>query len=131
MHTLVIFAALVLMGLPAAANDSETDSFAIAMAQHLLLDYFPRPDVKHLALTFGASSVHARSGDGRWVVIGTFMADRGDNGYRPHIFIAMVGLACLDRKKPKCWKLHKLAIDNRIVALRDQPIPSGSAADKQ
>ena len=138
MRAASLIALIVFTVVPAAAGyskvDSKTDAriggFAVDMAQHFTIENFHRPARTHFAVTLGASTIHARSADGRWVVIGSFMAKTGPDGYHPHNFVAMVILTCTGFEKMACWQLQKLAIDNQMISLGAPPSPPGPAADK-
>ena len=130
MRAAPLIALILLTAVPSAAGRSKTDGFAVDMAQHFTIENFHRPARTHFSVTLGASTIHSRSADGRWVVIGSFMAKTGPDGYHPHNFVAMVKLTCSEFEKMECWQLQKLAIDNQMINFGSPPSPPGSGVEK-
>ena len=72
--------------------------------------------------SFGPSVVHPQPGGRYWAVVGEAVSGALTGHMRRHVFIAAVRLTCDMAEKDDCWRLEKLAIDNRIVVDRGDPL---------
>ncbi|MGI9381978.1 MAG: hypothetical protein ACR2PO_02400 [Methyloligellaceae bacterium] len=116
-----LLAVLVVGDAASAQTQGPPTPVVVAMAQHFVLDNFPRPADHHFDLAFDLAQVHPEAAPDSWSVVGGFMAKHRNAGYRAHIYIATVRLVCPDHGRLECWRLRKLTIDRAIVVDQGQP----------
>ncbi len=96
---------------PAAAKSEPSDSLIIQMA---FLRMVERLDFLANA-SFGPSVVHPQPAGRYWAMVGQLLIGAMTWHMRLLDFVAAVRLTCDDDANADCWRLEKLAIDNRIV----------------
>ncbi len=72
--------------------------------------------------SFGPSVVHPQPEGRYWAVVGQLLIGAMTGHMRVVHFVAAVRLTCDDAANTYCWRLEKLAIDNRIVFGRETPL---------
>ena len=65
--------------------------------------------------SFGPSVVHPQPEGRYWAVVGEAVSGALTGHMRRHVYIAAVRLIYDDEANALCWRLEKLAIDDRIV----------------
>lgn len=112
---LAIAMALLLPGATLAEAEGPPPNVIVDMAQHYVLENFPRPPDRHFDLAFDLAQIHPQPDTNYWAVVGGLMADAGGNRYLPHVYVVALRLICPAYKTFACWRLEKLAIDETIV----------------
>ncbi len=102
---------------PAAATGGPSNSLIIQMA---FLRMVERLDFLANA-SFGPSVVHPQPEGRYWAVVGQLLIGAMTGHMRVVNFVAAVRLTCDDAANTDCWRLDKLAIDDRIVFGRETP----------
>lgn len=72
--------------------------------------------------SFGPSVVHPQPEGRDWAVVGQLLIGAMTGHMRVVHFVAAVRLTCDDAANTDCWRLEKLAIDDRIVFDREIPL---------
>ena len=103
---------------PVAARANPPDRLIVEMA---LLRMVERLIVLGNA-SFGPSTVHPQPEGRYWAVVGQAVSGALTGNLRRHVYVAAMRLICDDAENPDCWRLEKLAFDNRIVFDRGQPL---------
>ncbi len=103
---------------PAAAKGDPSDSLIIQMA---LLRMVERLDFLANA-SFGPSVVYPQPEGRYWAVVGQLLIGAMTGHMQLLYFVAAVRLTCDDDADTDCWRLEKLAINNRIVFEADDPL---------
>lgn len=96
---------------PAAAQAEPTASRIIQMA---LLRMVEQVDFLGNA-SFGPSDIHPQPEGRYWAVVGQIVSGAQTGHMQHYVYVAAVRLICADAGDDTCWRLEKLAIDNRIV----------------
>ena len=115
MKSIVALILLLVMHATNHAADSPDEGFIISVAQHFVAEFLDLPAASRFSIAFDVSYVHPQPERNHWAVVGGFMAELSAHQYEPHSFIAAVRLVCPEHQNIDCWRLDKLALDNRIV----------------
>ncbi len=106
-------------GLVTAETDAPLRSTAVAMAQHFVQEKFMfDPSLGHYHIEFDVAYLHPQPQPDYWAVVGGFVSDQNT----PNTFVAAVRLTCPDFEKVECWRLEKLAINQKIILNLDNPL---------
>ena len=105
----------ILLGLavpsPVQAGGEPAERLIVEMA---LLRMVERLDFLANA-SFGPSVVHPQPGGRYWAVVGRAASGALTGNMRQHVFVVAVRLICEAAESADCWRLEKLAIDDRIL----------------
>ena len=114
--------AFLLALLPAgqALADSHTPSRAtiVSMAQHLVQEQYMLGPLGHYHIEFDVAYLHPQPQANYWAVVGGFVSDQRV----PNTYVAAVRLVCPETAKVACWRLEKLAINQKIILDRGEPL---------
>ena len=114
---LVVILGLVI-SVRSAAGAEPSERLIVQMALLRMVE-----SVDYLAnASFGPSVVYPQPEGRYWAVVGKAVSGSLTGHMRRHVFIAAVRLTCEKAECHKCWRLEKLAIDNRIVVDRGDPL---------
>ena len=72
--------------------------------------------------SFGPSVVHPQPGDRYWAVVGEALSGSLTGNLRRHVYVVAVRLVCDETTRDECWRLEKLAVDDRILYDRGDPL---------
>ena len=98
----------------AAAGDPPEHLPEHLIVETALLRMVDRPDLLGNA-SFGPSVVHPRPQGRTWAVVGQVLSATTTGNPHRQVYVAAMRLICDDIANPDCWRLEKLALDNRIV----------------
>ena len=94
-----------------AQSTKPDQNLVIGMAQHLVT-----VQLGTLArASYGPTTVHPQPGGDYWAVVGELVSNAIKGKMSKHSYVAAVRLVCAETEKAECWKLEKMALDNRIV----------------
>lgn len=120
MKRIAILGALLFLYSILHAANAPDNGVIIGIAQHFVAEKLNLPPESHFSIAFDIAYVHAQPEHNYWAVVGGFMAELSANEYEPHSYVAAVRLICPDYQNLECWRLEKLALDNRILFDVDQ-----------
>ncbi len=72
--------------------------------------------------SFGPSVVHPQPGYRYWAVVGEAVSGSLTGKLRQHVYVVAVRLVCDETAREECWRLEKLALDDRILFDRGEPL---------
>ena len=72
--------------------------------------------------SFGPSVVHPQPEGRYWAVVGQAVSGNVTGNMHQHVYVAAIRLVCDDHANSDCWRLEKLAMDDRIVFDRGDPL---------
>ena len=110
---LIIIALVIAFATPtaAAAQAEPTESQIIQMAILRMVE-----QVHFLGnASFGPSVIHPQPEGRYWAVVGQAESGALTTRVQHFVYIAAVRLICKEADDETCWRLEKLAIDNRVV----------------
>jgi hypothetical protein len=103
---------------PAGAGEVPSEERIVGMALQRIVE---RVDFMGNA-SFGPSVVHPQTPGRSWAVVGRAISGGLTGNMRQHVFVVALSLTCPDAADDACWRLEKLAIDNRIVFDSGKPL---------
>ena len=115
MKSIVALVVLFVLHATSHAADSPDEGLIISVAQHFVAEFLDLPAASRFSIALDVSYVHPQPEGNYWAVVGGFMAEPSAHQYEPHSFVAAVRLVCPEHQSIDCWRLDKLALDNRIV----------------
>jgi hypothetical protein len=109
---------LLLAAPPASAAAEPSERLIVEMA---LLHLVREVDIFANA-SFGPSVVYPQPGYRYWAVVGEAISGSLTGKLRHHVFVVAVRLVCDEMVLDECWRLEKLAVDDRILFDRGDPL---------
>ncbi len=114
----MVLPALLWGSLCAAETTGPAAPTIIAMAQHLVQEQFMHRSLGHYHIEFDTAYLHPQPEPNYWAVVGGFVSDQNF----PNTYVAALRLVCADLARVACWRLEKLAINEKIILDRGEPL---------
>ena len=101
-----------------AETNAPLPAMVIGMAQHFVQEKFMFGTLGHYHIEFDVAYLYPQPQPDYWAVVGGFVSDQNT----PNKYVAAVRLICPDFEKVECWRLEKLAINQKIILNLDNPL---------
>ena len=90
----------------------------VSMAQHFVQEYYVHSEAGHYHIEFDVAYLHPQPQNDLWAVVGGFVSDQNTS----NVYVAALRQICSEFTRVACWRLEKLAINEKIVLNRGDPI---------
>ena len=115
-------ALIVILLLTAAQPASRSEEPPERLIVEMALLHLVRSVGSFANASFGPSVVHPQPEGGYWAVVGEAVSGSLTGNLRRHVYVVAVRLVCDEVKTTGCWRLEKLAVDDRILFDRGQTL---------